>query len=69
MKSSLQIESLIEKEKVVNWQSNSDVLKKMTLEIGDYIYDEISKEIGIELQWSEIDKLTEEIVSVAKNRG
>lgn len=69
VKSALQIKALIEKEKVVNWQNNSDVLKKMTLEIGDYIYDEISRKIGVELQWSEIDKLTEEIVSVAKNRG
>jgi len=54
---------------VVNWHQNSDVIKKMSLEIGDFIYDEVREKIGLEMKWSEVDKLTEQMISVAKTRG
>lgn len=66
---SLQIEEIIEARKVVNWQSNQDVLKKMVLNIGDYIYDEIGEEIGMKINFSDIDEIAERIVATAKARG
>lgn len=66
---SLQIEEIIEARKVVNWQSNQDVLKKMVLNIGDYIYDEIGEEIGMKINFSDIDEIAESIVATAKARG
>lgn len=66
---SLQIEEIIEARKVVNWQSNQDVLKKMVLNIGDYIYDEIGDVIGMKINFSEIDEMAESIVSIAKARN
>lgn len=66
---SLQIEEIIGARKVVNWQNNQDVLKKMVLNIGDYIYDEIGEEIGMKINFSDIDEIAENIVSTAKARG
>lgn len=66
---SLQIEEIIGARKVVNWQNNQDVLKKMVLNIGDYIYDEIGEEIGMKINFSDIDEIAENIVSTAKARS
>ena len=41
----------------------------MILEIGDYIYDEISERMGVKIGFSEIDKIADELVSAAKTRG
>lgn len=68
-KASLQIEEIINARKVVNWQNNQDIQKKMVLNIGDYIYDEIGEEIGMKINFSDIDEIAENIVSVAKARG
>lgn len=63
------IDEIIESQKRVNWQSNSDILKKMVLNIGDYIYDEIRDKIPYKINFSEIDKIAAEIVDVAKTRS
>ncbi|MGI9527198.1 MAG: type I restriction endonuclease subunit R [Weeksellaceae bacterium] len=65
----LAIDHIISDKKVVNWQQNTDVLKKMKLEIGDYIYDEVKDKVGVDISWSEVDRLAEEMVSVAKSRS
>lgn len=64
----LKIQSIIDERKIVNWKNNTDVQKKMLLNIGDYIYDEIRDEIGVKIDFSEIDKIAGEIISVAKTR-
>lgn len=69
VEASLKINEIIENKKVVNWHQNSDVIKKMSLEIGDFIYDEVREKIGLDMKWSEVDKLTEQMISVAKTRG
>lgn len=66
---SLQIEEIIGARKVVNWQNNQDIIKKMVLNIGDYIYDEIGEKIDVKVTFSEIDDMAESIVSTAKARG
>lgn len=66
---SLRIEEIIKDKKVINWVTDEDVQKKMILEIGDYIYDEISERMGVKIGFSEIDKIADELVSAAKTRG
>lgn len=65
---SLQIEEIIGARKVVNWRNNQDILKKMVLNIGAYIYDEIGDEIEVKINFSEIYEIAENIVSTAKAR-
>ena len=69
VRASLQAQDIIKAGKVVNWKNNQDILKKMVLNVGDYIYDEIGEEIGVKINFSDVDKIAEEIVSVAKTRG
>lgn len=64
----LHIGRLIDDKKVVNWKTDTDILKRMVLEIGDFIYDEIKDEMGVELSFTEIDKIAEQIVGIAKTR-
>lgn len=64
----LHIERLIDEKKVVNWKNNSDVVKKMILEIGDFIFDEIREEMKVDLSFTEIDQIAEQIVEIAKTR-
>ncbi|MGO1729943.1 MAG: type I restriction endonuclease subunit R [Flavobacteriaceae bacterium] len=68
VEASLQTQEIIEARKVVNWRNNQDVLKKMVLNIGDYIYDEIGEKIEVKINFSEIDEIAEKIVSTAKAR-
>ena len=41
----------------------------MVLEIGDYIFDVVNSKIGLEISFSEIDKIGREMVTAAKTRG
>lgn len=68
VEASISIGKIVDEKKKVNWQSDDDVLKKMHLEIGDYIYDEIGVKMGVRLGFAKIDKMTDEILSVAKTR-
>lgn len=65
----LMINEIIESRKVVNWRNDSDIIKKMGLETGDYIYDEIREKMNVELTFSDLDNIVEQIMSIAKTRG
>lgn len=65
----LKIEEIINNRKKVNWQNNTDVTKKMELEIGDYIYDEIRKPMDLDLNFTELDKIADQMVSIAKRKA
>lgn len=62
----LDIEKIIESKKVVNWKNNTDINKRLHLQIGDYLYDEILEKIGIETDWDELDSITEQLLSIAR---
>ena len=65
----LHIEKIIDSKRVVNWEANQDVQNRMVLEIGDYIFDVVNSKIGLEISFSEIDKIGREMVTAAKTRG
>ena len=53
---------------VVDWQTKIDIPKKMVFQIGDYLIDDVRDKYNIELNFSEIDRIAEQIVEVAKIR-
>ena len=68
VKAALKIQEIIESHKVVNWKNNPDIHKQIVLEIGDFIYDEVKDKLPAAITFSEVDKLSEEMLSVAKTR-
>jgi len=64
----LAADSIIEKQKIVDWQHNIDVIKKMIFLIGDYLIDEVRDKYEMKLSFGEIDDLAAKIVDVAKIR-
>lgn len=65
----LAIQEIIERKKVINWQNNIDIQKQMGLEVGDYILDEVQTVVGIQVFLDEVDRIAEEMISVAINRS
>ncbi|HHD83085.1 MAG TPA: type I restriction endonuclease subunit R [Bacteroidetes bacterium] len=64
----LEINDIINSNKIVGWEENIDVEKQMEQEIDDYLF-ELKEEIGFELSIDAIDKLIENIIRTAKNRS
>ena len=58
----LNADNIIQELQVVDWHTNGDIKKKMILEIGDYIIDEV---LQLQLDYDEIDKIAEQFVDVA----
>ncbi|TCP25205.1 type I restriction enzyme R subunit [Tenacibaculum skagerrakense] len=54
--------------KKIDWTTSVDIPKKMIMLIGDYIIDHIRDKYEIKLGFSEIDKIAERIVDIAKIR-
>jgi type I restriction enzyme R subunit len=65
----LRIEEIIEGKKIINWEIDQDVQNKLVVEIGDYIFDKVNNQIGVELSFAKIDEIVKEMVSAAKTRG
>lgn len=53
---------------IVDWQSNTSVLGQLTIELGDYIYDHVTKPNGIDLSFDNIDDQVEQIIDIAKTQ-
>jgi len=51
--------------KIVDWQSNEDIVGSINIELGDKLY-EIHQKFGIDTDWEKIDHLIEECLKVAK---
>lgn len=66
VEASIKINEIINDKKGVNWSTNQDILNKMKLEIGDYIYDEIGVKMGLRLNFTAIDEMAERMIDVAK---
>lgn len=64
----LAADDIIENQKMVDWQHNIDVVKKMIFLIGDYLIDEVRDKYELKLSFQEIDDLAAKIVDVAKIR-
>lgn len=51
---------------VIDWQSKGQLIGKMKLDVGDYIFDEIRRKYSISISFTDIDKIVDSAVDVAK---
>ncbi len=63
----MDIERIIENQKIVDWKRNLDVEKQMRNEIEDYLIT-LSEESGIELTFDDIDLILDNSIKIAKSR-
>lgn len=64
---SLEINRLIEKNKVVDWTENDDIKNSMRNDIDDYLYN-IRTENGLDLDFDLMDRIIEETIDIARKR-
>ena len=63
----LDLDALIEQNRIVDWVSNSDVQNKMKIEMEDCLYDYKQKH-GFEITYDHIDEILEKCLEIAKHR-
>jgi type I restriction enzyme R subunit len=63
----IQIDQIIQEEKIVSWTTNSDVQNRMKNRIEDYLHD-FKDETGLPLTFEEIDDILEKCLDIAKRR-
>lgn len=61
-------DDIIQKLKIVDWQTKIDIPKKMVHLIGDYMIDEVRDKYNLAISFEDIDNIAEQIVAVAKIR-
>ena len=49
-----------------DWKKNDDVQKQMKNDVEDYLLDK-RKEFGVELSFTQLDKILDEVLKVARN--
>ncbi|WP_299819451.1 HsdR family type I site-specific deoxyribonuclease [uncultured Pontibacter sp.] len=52
----------------VDWHKNKDLTGKITIDIGDYLIDEVRDKQGVPLSYGEMDAIAEKCIEVAKKR-
>ena len=63
----LEIDEIIERNKVVDWRTKDEVLNKMEQEIDDFLFR--LEEDGVPLSLQEMDVIIEKSIAIAKRRG
>ena len=53
---------------IVDWQTKDNITKKLILDIGDYLIDEVRGKYDLDLSFSEMDELAMKILAVAERR-
>ena len=64
---SMEITKIIEKHDTVDWQTNKDIHNKIAQDIDDMFY-ELEKENGFKINFDTIDKIIENVITVALRR-
>jgi type I restriction enzyme R subunit len=64
---SIRITQIVDKHNMVDWQTNKDIHNKIAQDIDDMFY-EIEKENGIHIDFDFIDKIIENVITVALRR-
>ena len=63
---SLLSDKIIEDMKIVDWQSNRDVVNNMKMQIFDMVYEEVKSKSSLDIWISKIDSFIEKIIWIAK---
>lgn len=63
----IQIDEIIQEEKIVSWTSNPDVQNRMKNRIEDYLH-ELKDETGLAITFEDIDDILEKCLDIAKRR-
>jgi type I restriction enzyme R subunit len=66
-RAALEVENIVERNRIVNWVDNIDVQNRMRIEIEDMLFDWKEQE-GIELTFEEIDRILDQSIDVARVR-
>ena len=64
---SIRITEIVDEHNMVDWQTNKDIHNKIAQDIDDMFY-EIEKEKGIQVDFDSIDKIIENVITVALRR-
>lgn len=59
---SLQADEIFKSSKIVDWQNNPDIIKKMKIQIFDMMYDELKIKYSLDISIPEIDSFTEKFI-------
>lgn len=63
----LEIESIIDRNRIVNWVDNNDIHNRMRNEVEDLIF-EWNEKVGIVISFDQIDRILEQCIDVARVR-
>ena len=66
-RAALEVENIVERNRIVNWVDNIDVQNRMRIEIEDMLFDWKEQE-GIELTFEEIDRILDQSIDIARVR-
>lgn len=64
---SMEVDSIIDRNRIVNWNQNNDIQNRMRTEIEDYLF-EFKNDAGLNITFEDIDAIMEECIEVAKVR-
>ncbi|MFN8776729.1 MAG: type I restriction endonuclease subunit R [Flavobacteriales bacterium] len=70
----LQIDDLIQHtvldngKPIIDWQLKTNITGKLLIEIGDYLIDEVRDKYNVDLSFTDMDKIAEDCIEVAKIR-
>jgi type I restriction enzyme, R subunit len=64
---SMRIDEIVQREKIVNWTANLDVQNRMQIEIEDALHD-FKSETGMDLSFDEIDSILEKCMDISRRR-
>ena len=64
---SLRITEIVDAHNMVDWQTNKDIHNKIAQDIDDMFY-EIEKDTGITVDFDSVDKIIENVITVALRR-
>lgn len=53
---------------IVDWQYKTNITGKLFIDIGDYLIDEVRNKYDLNISFSEMDKIVDDCIEVAKIR-
>lgn len=74
IQTALQIDDLVQHsaldngKPIIDWQFKTNITGKLLIEVGDYLIDEVRDKYNVDLTFTEMDKIAEDCIGVAKRR-